>query len=188
MTPAEIAAGLSEARYTVRPVTVAQARGWCRAVHRHLPEVQGGLFAAAVYHNGECCAVGIAGNPARVWQGTGRIAISRVAAISDLPAVIDRAGNSHPAPACTMIYRSLCDAARALGYVEAWTYTLPGECGASLRAAGFRYMGETQGGEWDRPSRGRKAAVSTAKKGRWCRPLTRLAVRAILEKEAGDAG
>jgi hypothetical protein len=169
---------MAETLYAVRPISVKQAQEWCRVVHRHLPEVQGGLFASSVNRDEQRVAIGIAGNPARVWQGTGRVVISRVAAIW-LPFVTDSRGNFHPAPACTMIYRSLCDAARALGYREAWTYTLPGECGASLRAAGFIYMGETKGEEWDRPSRARKAAISAVKKGRWVRPLTREARRGI---------
>lgn len=154
-------------RYVIQPVTVKAAQAWVRQVHRHLPTIQGGLFATSVCRGGETVAMGIAVNPARVWQGTGRIVIGRVAAIPALEPV----GN-HAAPACTMIYGSLCRAAKALGYSEAWTYTLPGESGASLRAAGFTYMGETRGEEWDRPSRSRKAAASTAKKGRWMRRLT----------------
>lgn len=152
--------------YLVRPVTVTAAKAWVRQVHRHLPEIQGGLFASSVWNEDGPAAMGIAINPPRVWLGTGRIVIGRVAAMPDLEPVGD-----HAAPACTMIYASLCRAAKALGWREAWTYTLPSESGASLRAAGFIYMGETRGEEWDRPSRRRKAAVSPAKKGRWMRVL-----------------
>lgn len=173
--------------YEVRPITVKAALAWCLEVHRHLPKLQGGLFASSVHDGHGCVAIGIAGNPARVWQGTGRIAISRVAALT-LPYVVASNGDYHPAPACTMIYRSLCDASRSLGYREAWTYTLPEEDGASLRAAGFIFMGETKGEEWTRPSRARGPAVSAAKKGRWVRPLCREARREIerqLEKRKG---
>ncbi len=152
--------------YALAPSSVKAAQRWVRATHRHLPSVQGGLFAVAVNRDGEQVGVGIAGNPARVWQGTGRILISRVAVLSGLAPV----GN-HAAPACTMIYGSLCRAARALGYREAWTYTLPGESGASLRAAGFVDMGETRAEEWDRPSRRRRSAANAEKKRRWMRTL-----------------
>lgn len=157
-----------KATYKVRPITVKSAQRWVRETHRHLPSVQGGLFATSVWDGDGMVAAGIAGNPPRVWQGTGRIVISRVAAIPDLEPV-----GHHAAPACTMIYGSLCRAAKALGYREIWTYTLPHEDGASLRAAGFRYMGETKGEEWDRPSRSRAPAVSPTKKGRWMRQLAR---------------
>lgn len=168
-----------EVAYAVRPITSRAAIEWIKEVHRHLPNIQGGLFATSVHCGAERVAVGIAGNPARVWQGTGRIVISRVAAREGLPRVIGSDGREHPAPACTMVYRSLCDASRSLGYREAWTYTLPGEDGASLRAAGFIFLGWTGGGEWSRASRPRNPAVSTAKKGRWVRPLTRAARREI---------
>lgn len=169
MTPAhQLAEKLTEARrYHVRPVTVTAAKAWVRQVHRDLPIIQGGLFAASVWNDQGAAAMGIAINPPRVWMDTGRIVIGRVAAIPGLEPVGD-----HAAPACTMIYGALCRAAKALGYREAWTYTLPGESGASLRAAGFRYMGETRGEEWDRPSRSRKPQAHPTKKGRWMRVLS----------------
>ncbi len=46
-----------------------------------------------------------------------------------------------------MTYNALARAAQALGYSEAWTYTLPGEDGRSVKAAGFVDRGLTDGGE-----------------------------------------
>ncbi len=141
------------------PCTVKAARKLVAAWHRHLPELQGGLFAVAcVDSDGNCLGVAVAGNPCRVWQNTGRLLISRVAT----------AGADN---ACSMLYGALCRAGKALGYREAWTYTLPEECGASLRAAGFMDMGLTDGGEWDRPSRSRKPALRPDAKRRWLRKL-----------------
>jgi hypothetical protein len=138
---------------------VKAARRQVKAWHRHLPHVRGGLFAVQVVDvNGDCLGVGVAGNPARAWQGTGRLVISRVAT--------DGAHN-----ACSAIYGALCRAAKALGYREAWTYTLPDEPGTSLRAAGFEDMGFTDGGEWDRPSRRRAPVQCADRKRRWRRRL-----------------
>lgn len=143
----------------IAPCTVKAARKVVKAWHRHFPIVQGGLFAAqCVDESGACMGAAIAGNPSRAWQGTGRIVISRVAT----------AGAEN---ACSMLYGALCRAAKALGYREAWTYTLPDEPGTSLRAAGFMDMGLTDGGEWDRPSRARKPAASSEPKRRWLRKL-----------------
>lgn len=143
----------------VVPMSVGAARRFVMLAHRHLPHVQGGLFAAGVADQlGDIRGVAIAGNPCRAWQGTGRVYILRVAT--------DGARN-----ACSMLYGALCRAARALGYVEAWTYTLPDEPGTSLRAAGFRDMGMTDGGEHDRPSRPRARAARPEPKRRWCRVL-----------------
>jgi hypothetical protein len=138
---------------------VRAARRYIAEHHRHLKRLQGGLFAVGVANgSGALRGVGVAGNPARVWQGTGRVVISRVAT--------DGAPN-----ACSMIYGALCRAAKALGYREVWTYTLPHELGASLRAAGFEDQGMTRGGEHDRPSRSRAPAEQPGPKCRWRRTL-----------------
>lgn len=130
-----------------------------REWHRHLPELQGGLFAAACEVDGECVGVAVAGNPSRVWQGSGKLVITRVATT----------GYEN---ACSMLYGALSRAAKALGYREVWTYTLPDEPGTSLRAAGFIDMGLTDGGEHSRPSRYRKPAVRSEPKRRWLRRLS----------------
>lgn len=140
------------------PMTVKAARSTVKQWHRHLPDLQGGLFACAVYSDGVCVGVAVAGNPARVWQGTGRIVISRVATTGERNA-------------CSKLYGAICRAAQALGYREAWTYTLPEEPGTSLRAAGFTHMGESAGGEHDRAKRPRKKAKRADPKQRWCRVL-----------------
>lgn len=143
----------------IAPCTVKAAIRFVAEHHRHLPRVQGGLFAVAVADEaGAVRGVALAGNPARVWQGTGRIAVLRVAT--------DGAPN-----ACSMLYGALARAARALGYLEIWTYTLPEEPGTSLRAAGFADHGLTDGGEHSRLSRPRRAAVRPEPKRRWLRRL-----------------
>lgn len=154
--------------YRIAPCSVKAALKQISAWHRHLPKLQGALFAARVIGpDGECCAVATFGNPCQEWQDTGRGVITRVAAQAGLPGV-----GEHAAPACTMLYGSLCRAAKALGYREAWTYTLPHESGKTLMGAGFIDMGLTDGGEHDRASRHRKAAVNPAPKRRWLRQLT----------------
>jgi hypothetical protein len=151
----------------LRPCTVKAAQAFVRVHHRHLPTIQGGLFAVTVEDGKEIVGVGIAGHPARVWMGTGRIVISRVATTG--------------APnACSMIYGALCRAAKALAYSEVWTYTLPEEPGSSLRAAGFEDMGMTEAREtYSRPSRSRRPSVRPEAKRRWRRLLcsARLEVR-----------
>jgi len=143
----------------IAPCSVKEAMMLVRMWHRHLPDLQGGLFAAKVVtETGECVGVAVAGNPSRVWQGDARIVISRVATV----------GHEN---ACSALYGALCRAAKALGYREAWTYTLPEEPGTSLRAAGFMDMGLTAGGEWSRPSRRRAPAVRSEPKRRWLRKL-----------------
>ncbi len=153
-------------RPSLTPITGKQAMQWVADTHRHLPKLQGALFAVAVREAGQIVAVGTAGNPPRVWQGTGRFVITRVAA---KPVAADP--GEHAKPYCTMIYGALCRAGKALGYREAWTYTLAEEPGTSLRAAGFEDMGLTRAEEWTRPSRTRAAAVRPEAKRRWRRVL-----------------
>lgn len=144
----------------IAPCSVKAARAIIKAWHRHLPDLQGALFAVRVNDDdGVTIGVACAGNPARVWQGTGRIVISRVATLG-------------ATDACSCLYGALCRAAKALGYDEAWTYTLPDEPGTSLRAAGFEDMGVTSGGEHDRESRRRKPAKHPEPKRRWRRRLS----------------
>jgi len=121
-----------------------------------LPDIQGGLFAAKLVDDaGAVVGCALAGNGPRVWQGTGRLVISRVA-------VVEGTRNG-----CSMLYGALVRAARALGWREVWTYTLPEEPGTSLKAAGFQDMGLTDGGEHSRASRPRKPAVRPDQKRRW---------------------
>ncbi|HVQ52906.1 MAG TPA: XF1762 family protein [Mycobacterium sp.] len=142
---------------TVEPCTVREAKRLVKLWHRHLEDVQGGLFAAKVTDGDETVAVALAGNPARVWQGTGRLVISRVATPSE----------GAPRNACSMLYGALSRAARHLGYREVWTYTLPEEDGASVKAANFEDMGLGKGGNHGRVSRPRAPAIRPERKRRW---------------------
>lgn len=159
------------------PVTGRSAKKWIASHHRHLPKIQGALFAAGAEHETlGLVGVATAGNPPRVWMGTGRFVITRVAALPDLPTIPNKQDpdNPHASPACTMLYKALCDAGKALGYSEVWTYTLPHEDGRSIKAAGFTFEGYTERARpegYSRPSRPRAAAVCPQVKGRWKRVL-----------------
>lgn len=147
----------------LRACTAKAASRWVALLHRHFPDVGQGRFAVAVVdETGAIRGVAIAGNGPRVWEGTGRLSIARVAT--------DGAEN-----ACSMLLGALCRAGKALGYLEAWTYTLPEEPGTSLRAAGFIEQGLTQshggGGEHSRTGRPRKPAKDSRPKRRWKRSL-----------------
>jgi len=144
----------------LKPTTIGAAVAYVAEHHRHLPKVVGGLFAVGVANAaGETVGVAIAGRPPRLWEKTGRVVITRVAT--------DGAHN-----ACSMLYGAICRTAKALGYGEVWTYTLPEEPGTSLRAAGFVDMGLTKGGEHDRPSRHREPAARPDPKRRWLRTVS----------------
>lgn len=147
----------------LRPCTVKDATRWVTTIHRHHKrELAGARFAVAIVDGaGARVGVAVVTSGPQVWEGTGRCNIARVAT--------DGTKN-----ACSMLYGAICRAATALGYREAWTYTLPSEPGTSLKASGFEDMGLTAGGEHDRPNqpkRRRVAAEQPSEKRRWRRVL-----------------
>lgn len=67
----------------------------------------------------------------------------------------------------SMLYASAWRAARAMGYRRLGTYTLRSEAGASLRAAGWRVVGEVAGRSWSCSSRPRVDLHPTEDKLLW---------------------
>jgi hypothetical protein len=57
--------------------------------------------------------------------------------------------------ACSILYASSWRAARALGYKKLITYILASESGTSLKASGWKLIGEAGGGKWSRQNRPR---------------------------------
>ena len=75
--------------------------------------------------DGELVAVAVAGRPKAPGLQDGRtLEITRVCTL----------GHEN---ACSRLYGALCRAAKALGWLRVYTYTLESEPGTSLRAAGF---------------------------------------------------
>ena len=141
----------------LRPITLTAARQLVAQLHRHLPHVQGGLFAVACQDAEQIRGVAIVGRPsAREDQDGWTCEVVRCAT--------DGARN-----ACSLLYGACWRAARAHGYRRLVTFTLgvdAGETGASLRAAGFRHVRTTRGGAWTRADRPR-ADHHTTPKHRW---------------------
>lgn len=139
------------------PVTLREARAFVSQHHRHHPAPQGGLFAigAATTHMPELVGVVIVGRP-----------IARMLA-NDVTAEVTRLCTNGIHNACSLLYAAAWRAARAMGYRRLITYTLATESGVSLRAAGWRCVGETKGGSWNRKSRPRVDLHPTQAKLRW---------------------
>jgi hypothetical protein len=68
------------------------------------------------------------------------------------------------ANACSFLYGAARRAAFALGYRRLGTYLLASENGASVRAAGWRMVGEVKGRSWSCPSRPREDKHPTVDK------------------------
>lgn len=117
------------------PLTLAEARRFVAEHHRHNEPPRGHKFSIGL-SNGQLRGVVIASRPVARGLDDGRtIELTRVTTLADRNA-------------CSRLYGAACRAARAMGYRRAVTYSLASEPGTSLRAAGFRRDGETEGGEW----------------------------------------
>lgn len=144
----------------VRGCTIKFAKKFVEEHHSHLPKVQEGLFATSVIRldTAACVCVGIVGRPgARKIQEREpyTVQISWVASDGSAP------------NAASMAIAALAQSALRLGWLRVISYTMLGERGSAYRAGGWRVTGITTGGEWDTPSRRRKAATNASPKIRW---------------------
>src|SRR5690242_9566683 len=115
-------------RLSLVPITLTDAHEFVRQHHRHHRPVVG---------------VAVVGRPvARGLQDGYTAEVTRLAT--------DGCRN-----ACSMLYGAAWRAARALGYRRLVTYILASEPGTSLRAAGWKCLGEVKGRSWDCASRPR---------------------------------
>jgi len=127
----------------VVPVTLREARAYVLKHHRHHLPPQGGLFAIAASDGTSIVGVVIVGRPvARLADNGWTVEVTRLAS--------DGTGN-----VCSMLYAAAWRAAKAMGYRRLITYTLQTEPGTSLRAAGFKNLGEVTKRSWNTPSRPR---------------------------------
>lgn len=116
------------------PVTLEEANGFVRRLHRHNKPVVGARFCIGVAFGVELVGVAIVGRPVAPKLDDGlTVEITRVCT------------NGHR-NAASMLYGACRKASRAMGYDRIFTYTLPEEGGASLRAAGFKLDKDDAGG------------------------------------------
>lgn len=137
------------------PITLREANAFVQLHHRHHKPVRGCIITLAVSDDAGVRGVAIVGRPvARRLQDSWTAEVNRVAT--------DGARN-----ACSMLYGAAWRAVKALGYKRLVTYTLPEEGGASLRAAGWRCIGEAGGGNWNKVARPRVDSEHQQLKLRW---------------------
>jgi hypothetical protein len=134
---------------------LADANAFVDQHHRHSAPVIGHKFSIAVAREDVVVGVCIVGRPlARGLQDGWTREILRTAT--------DGTPN-----ACSMLEGAACRAVFAMGYRKVVTYTRKSEPGASLRAAGFRVVGEVKGREWHTASRPRVRRGGLEDKWRW---------------------
>lgn len=111
--------------------------------HRHHNKPVGSIFQIAVSNGEKIIGVAIVGRPnSRMQQDGFTVEVTRLCT--------DGTKN-----ACSMLYTSCKRIAREMGYKMILTYILDSEPGTSLKAAGWKLIGERGGGTWSVPSRPR---------------------------------
>lgn len=138
----------------LRRISIKRAMPYVDEWHRHLDRPQGAIFAIAARHEGRIVGVALVGNP-----------IARLADDGETAEVI-RVATDGTQNACSFLYARAKRAAQALGFISVITKTLPEESGASLRAVGATYLGESRAQQWDRAARRRAERPMTPKR-RW---------------------
>jgi len=149
------------------PVTQKAARAFVAEHHRHSAPPRGDVFRVGLEIDGMLVGVVMAGRPTAAGLQDGRtLEVTRLCTLGD-----DNA--------CSMLYGAACRAARALGYRRVYTYTLAGEHGSSLKAAGFVLDGDVAArASWSFPNRPRydsnlfgERTRDPGPKHRWVREL-----------------
>lgn len=125
------------------PIDFSDASAFVAKHHRHHDVPAGAKFCVAVSNGTEVVGVAIVGRPVSRMLDNGWIL------------EVTRCCTDGSKNACSMLYGAAWRVSRAMGYKKLITYTLPSEGGASLRAAGWKIIGQTSGGQWNCKSRPR---------------------------------
>lgn len=126
---------------TLQPIDWDEAIEFVSRFHRHHKPPQGWKFGIAVNDGQKVVGVVIVGRPVARHLDNG------------ITLEVTRCCTDGTKNACSMLYSAAWRAAKAMGYSRLITYTLISESGSSLKAAGWKTIGETGGGSWNRPKR-----------------------------------
>ena len=142
-------------RLSLCPLSLEEANAFVTAHHRHHKPCVGHKFSLGAVFNDAIVGVVIVGRPVSRFRDDGAtLEVTRLCT--------DGTRN-----ACSFLYGAAAKAAFALGYSRIGTYTLPEEGGASMRATGWKLIGERGGGSWNTPSRPRVDTHPLQKKLLW---------------------
>ena len=118
------------------PMTLKEANAYVEQHHRHHGPVAGHKFSIGLSDGEKIVGVAIVGRPVSRHLDDGwTLEVNRLCT--------DGTRN-----ACSMLYAAAWRAARSMGYKRLVTYILETENGASLRAAGWKCVGQAGGLRW----------------------------------------
>lgn len=139
----------------LQPISQKEAFAFIKKYHRHHGSPRGWKFGIGVNDGEKVVGVLVAGRPvARRFDDGYTVEVTRCC-------------TNGMVNACSMLYGAAWRAAKALGYRRLITYTLKSEPGTSLVASGWRLLGETRGGSWNRGCRPRVDTHPTEQKQLW---------------------
>jgi hypothetical protein len=125
------------------PISLVEANEFVTQYHRHHKPVVGHKFSMAVSDENGIVGVCIIGRPVSRHLDNG------------WTLEVNRCCTDGTKNACSMLYGAAWRTAQALGYKRLITYTLQSESGISLKASGWKLLGERGGGNWNCKSRPR---------------------------------
>lgn len=125
------------------PLDLAEANAFVAKHHRHHFPVNGHKFSIGAAISDTIVGVVIVCPPVARLRNDG------------LTLEVARLCTDGTKNACSFLYGAAARAAFALGYRRIGTYILDSESGVSLRASGWKLIGEAGGGSWSRQSRPR---------------------------------
>lgn len=141
---------------TIVPLTLKQANALVGELHRHHKPVHAHRFSIGARKGDKLVGAAIVARP--VAHNTPQYEVAEVVRL-----VTDGTKN-----APSSLYGASARAAKAMGFWKIQTFILEDEPGTSLIAAGWEFDGWTDGGDWNRPSRGgRRTDQPQGRKQRW---------------------
>ena len=126
------------------PIFQKEAMAYIEQYHRHHKKPQGLIFCVACADGDKVVVVAIVGRPHDRHNQDG------------FTACVTRLCTDGTKNACSMLYGACWRIAREMGYRKLMTYILKSEPGTSLKAAGWKLIGERGSAKgWSVPSRPR---------------------------------
>jgi hypothetical protein len=131
-------------RLQIVPCELVDANAFVSRHHRHHPAVVGHKFSVGVVGaDGVIVGVAVVGRPVARFNDDG------------FTLEVTRCCTDGTKDAASALYGAARRASFALGFRRLITYTLQTEPGTSLRAAGWKVLGEVKGRSWSTPTRPR---------------------------------
>lgn len=118
------------------PISLKEANTFVERYHRHHKPVTGHKFSIGCSDGEKIVGVAIVGRPVSRYLDNGWVL------------EVNRLCTDGTRNACSILYAAAWRAARAMGYKKVITYILETEPGTSLKAAGWKCVGQAGGERW----------------------------------------